>query len=148
MASDPTGGPARGQTTIDFTFGISVFLLIAGLVFTTVPLLVDSTAGEDVTGSVVADRAADRLARDVLAAPGRPSVLNASATRSFFEESPTAVRRTLAVDDGVRVNVTLKNATGRLAVGPTPPEDTDSVYTAQRVVTLAGVRSDLRVSVW
>lgn len=149
MTSAPIpGGPSRGQTTIDFAFGVGVFLLITGLMFATVPALVNSTTGEDVSGSVVADRSADRLARDVLAAPGRPSVLNASATRSFFDESPAAVRRTLAVEGDVHVNVTLANETGRLAVGPTPPDSTDSVYTALRVVTFDGVRSDLRVRVW
>jgi hypothetical protein len=138
----------RAQTTVDFALGTVVFLLAAGTVLAAIPSLVDPAVGRDPASVVVADRAADRLAHDVLAAPERPYVLNESATESFFEGSPATARDRLAVADAVGLNVTLTTGTGRRSLGPAPPEGTNSVYRGRRAVTLDGNHQLLRVSVW
>jgi hypothetical protein len=138
----------RAQTTVDFALGTVVFLLAAGAVLAAVPSLVGPAVEGSSAEMVVADRSADRLARDLLAAPERPYVLNESATESFFEGSTATARDRLAVADGVGLNVTLPNETGQRSVGPAPPEETNSVYQARRVVTLDGEHRALRVSVW
>jgi hypothetical protein len=146
-----TGGehaPERAQTTLDFALGTIVFLLAAGAVLTAVPSLVDPAVGRDPAAAVIADRAADRLTHDVLARPDRPYVLNRSATATFFDGSAATARDRLAVSAGVGLNVTLTNATTQLSVGPAPPERTDSVYPARRIVTVGGEHRQLRVSVW
>lgn len=138
----------RAQTTLDFVTGIVVFVLAVGAVFALVPSLVGPATGQDVSEAVVVDRAADELARDILAEPGRPYVLDGAAVAAFFDDSPATVRDRLAIDDRVHVNVVLTNATDTRSVGPTPPDSTNSVYTARRVVTVGDTNGDLRVRVW
>lgn len=81
----------RGQTTIDFTIGISVFLGVVIVIFLFVPgLLSPFTAGSQ-EETVLADRVADQLVRSTLADPSEPFVLDTDCTRWFFnsgDDSP------------------------------------------------------------
>jgi hypothetical protein len=138
----------RGQTTLDYLFGIGLFILTVGMAFALVPALTGPFLGGSDAGALVADRAADTLTADTLGHPERPGVVNESRVAAFFDQSPAAVHDDLSLDDSITVNVTLTNRHERWAVGPTPPDARDSVYSAWRVIEVNGTRSDLRVVVW
>ena len=78
-------GTDRGQTTLDFAFGVSVFLLTAIFVLTFVPGMLqpfEQSTQEEITA---ANRIATDLAEETLASPDRPYVLDRECTIIFFE---------------------------------------------------------------
>ena len=161
----------RGQTTLDFAVGVSVFLGVVAFAFAFAPTMFAPFASDTGVNSVVADRSADRLTADTLAAsPDDPMILDGSCTRSFFDGSVPADCRytttnlpdTLGLDFTTHVNVTVRNASGvrhlggtRLAAGD-PTTTTAGVVVARRVVLLPGSddaafdreRNRLLVRVW
>jgi|GEM_PF-309748 len=106
----------RGQTTLDFALGASLFLLalIGVLVF------VSGTMQPFIEGSQenigVADRVGDSLAEGLLAQQHTPHVLNAACTVAFFDDtSPSHCRHSganlterVGVKHWKRVNVTMQ----------------------------------------
>lgn len=137
-----------GQTTLDYLFAIGLFVLTVGMAFALVPSITGPFLGGHDAGALVADRAADELTAETLGRSERPGTVNESRVDAFFDNSPSAVHDDLSLSDSVSVNVTLANRHERWAVGPSPPETRDSVYSAWRVVSVDGTRSDLRVVVW
>jgi hypothetical protein len=167
----------RGQTTLDFAVGVSVFLGVVAFAFAFAPTMFAPFDSDTGSNSVVADRSADRLAADVLAAsPDDPSVLDGRCTQGFFNGTvPSDCRyNTTDLDDALgvgattRVNVTIRNESSsrndsairrlggtRLAAGD-PPTTTADVVVARRVVLLPGSddaafpqeRNHLLVRVW
>jgi hypothetical protein len=137
----------RGQTTLDFLVGVSVFLVTVGLVLTFVPGMLDPFTGDREVNALAADRAATDLTTDVLGNPREPYVLNESRVSAFFDPT-TDVNDRLGLDTAVSVNATLTTDTQRWTVGPTPPDRSDSVIAAWRVVEVGGESGDLRVRVW
>jgi len=122
---------SRGQTTIDFAVGTVIFLVIVSFVFLFVGNAVSPFTGNAQDDTVTANRVADKLAGDLLGAPGDPYVLDTNCTRSFFasfdggpvpadcayEDDPLNER--VGVTDRQNLNVTvLGNLTG-------PPTQTD-----------------------
>jgi hypothetical protein len=157
----------RGQTTLDFSVGVSIFLTVVVFTVAFVPSMFapfDSDTGQD---STTADRVADRLARDLLIdAPLTPGVLNDTCTAGFFDADGTvptgcsyaadasALRSVVGVDAPTQVNVTVRNGSGvrtvggtRLAAGEAPNSVADPVV-ASRSVLLDGRQSRLLVRVW
>jgi hypothetical protein len=155
----------RGQTTIDYAIGVSIFLTVVIFTVAFIPSMFgpfDSDAGQD---STTADRVADRLARDLLADGAlSPGELNATCTTGFFNatgSSPagcsadaTNLNSAVGVDNVTQVNVTVRNASGirtvdgtRLAAGQPPNSVADPVV-ASRSVLLDGQQSKLLVRVW
>jgi hypothetical protein len=150
----------RGQTTIDFLVGASVFLLTVGFVFASLPSVFAPFAGGDEATTLAADRAAATLVEDDLAREGRPGVLNATCTRQFFDESlagpcsPAALDAALGLDAPDSVNVTVEEDGSvreldgtALRAGPSPP-DSVGVVVAHRLVTVDGEESHLYVRTW
>ncbi|MFB6113982.1 MAG: hypothetical protein ABEJ58_07765 [Halodesulfurarchaeum sp.] len=138
----------RGQTTLDFLIGTSVFLLAVFGVVLVVPGLVDPFATGMEGQAVTADRVATTLATDDLAGPETPFTLNDTATQHFFTSSEADVRDRLGIADDVHVNVTLTDYGGGMrTVGPTPPEHA-SVTTSWRLVYYKNETADLTVRVW
>lgn len=161
----------RGQTTLDFAVGVSVFLGVVAFAFAFAPTMFAPFDSDTGVNSVIADRSADRLAADALAtSPDDPSVLDGDCTRSFFDGSVPADCRyattdlgdALGVDATTRVNVTIEDDSGvrtlggtRLAAGD-PTTTTADVVVARRVVLLPGgddptfdrERNRLLVRVW
>ncbi|MFC7234481.1 DUF7287 family protein [Halosegnis marinus] len=149
---------ARGQTTLDFAVGVSVFLLTVGFVFLFVPSVF--APFEVVQGTpVTADRAATHLVDGLLAGES-PGALAPACTVGFFADaprpgcpySPGPVSDALGLGDG-SARVTVENGTGvvsyantTLARGPAdvPAEGTVAVRTA----LLDGERYTVRVVVW
>ena len=149
---------ARAQTTIDYTVGVTLFLVVTAFVFAFVPTMFDPFAGEE-GESLVADRAATQLSSDLLSDPATPYALDADCVRDFFEETgddgiPTDCgydTRSLADAVGADATVSL-NATverdGVVSYAAGPPTSGGSVVTAQRFVTIDGRAYRLYVRVW
>ena len=159
--------PGRGQTTLDFSVGVSIFLTVVLFTVAFIPSMFgpfDSDTGNDAT---TADRVADRLANDVLAVDAlSPGVWNEHCATEFFDEDGVVppdcrypddaadLRATVGVDDRTQVNVTVRDESGvrtiagtRLAAGESPSSVADTVV-ARRVVLLGGEQNRLHVRVW
>ncbi|WP_277553135.1 DUF7287 family protein [Halobaculum limi] len=165
----PHGSADRAQTTIDYAIGISVFLLVVAFVFAFAPSLTTPFTNDATDAVVVSDRAADRLAHDLLVDdPTRPTVLNATCTVGFFnttgpdisgdcryDTDASDLKGALAVGSPARtVNVTVVDDTGivgvggtTLAAGPKPPGSAD-ISVSQRAVLLDGRDATVVVRVW
>lgn len=167
----PSTADDRGQTTIDFVVGISIFLLVVAFVVLFVPGIFDPFDGTSRTQA--ADRFAATLANDALGDPATPAALNATCTRSFFEMQnrtdtaadcgfdPTADTVEAALGtDRYSVNVTVFDGAAvaeladpagegsvELSAGP-PVPDNEAVATTRRVVLLDGRTLQLAVRVW
>ncbi|UIO98513.1 hypothetical protein Hbl1158_08035 [Halobaculum sp. CBA1158] len=168
---DAGGDVDRGQTTIDYAIGVSVFLLVVAFVFAFSPSLTAPFTGDATDAVVVADRSADRLANDLLVAdPARPAALDAACTAGFFdttepvgdcryETDASDLTGALGIGSPVRTaNVTLVDGDEirtlgdggnavRLAAGPSPPRGAD-VSVARRAVLLDGSDAIVVVRVW
>lgn len=163
-----TRGRDRGQTILDYSVGVSVFLAAIIFVVAFIPSMFapfdDSTGG----ASSTADRAVDRLTLDVLlTTPRSPGELNETCTTNFFDgtvtpdcrystaaSSPSDLRTVLGLGATTDVNVTVRNAAGirtlggtRLAAGETPSSVANPVV-AKRSVLLAGEQNRVVVRVW
>jgi len=117
----PGGSADRGQSTLDFALGASLFLLalIGVLVFVSGTMQPFNEGSRENIG--VADRVADSLSEGLLAEQGTPHVLNATCTVEFFDDnSPSHCRHSgtnLTERVGIKhwklVNVTMQaNMTG------------------------------------
>jgi hypothetical protein len=117
----PGASADRGQSTLDFGLGASLFLLalIGVLVFVSGTMQPFNEGSRENIG--VADRVADSLSEGLLAEEATPHVLNATCTVEFFDDnSPSYCRHSgtnLTERVGVKhwklVNVTMQaNVTG------------------------------------
>ncbi len=156
----------RGQTLPDFALGIAIFLLTITVIVTFVPQL--TLPFDEQEQSVVAERIANDLHKDLLAEGGAPSLLNESRTVSFFETEPTTDR--LGVASTYSINITLRDAPSdaresavfceengsiaecnggsKLTAGPPIPRDDRSVSTARAGVFTEQTDAVLEVRVW
>jgi len=75
----------RGQTTLDFAVGVSVFLLTAIFVLTFVPGMLEPFEESTQEEISAADRIATELVEETLASPERPNLLDRECTVIFFE---------------------------------------------------------------
>lgn len=138
----------RGQTTLDFLIGVSIFLLVVSVAFTTVPGILDPFSGSRAASPIVADSAANQLAREELAKANEPYVLDSDEVEDFFGQTESQVKDDLALGSTVSVRVKLVSPSTTRTVGDTPPTESNSVYAAWRVVTIGGEQANLRVEVW
>lgn len=151
------GRDRRAQTTIDFATGAGIFLLTVAFVVSFVPMAFEPFTGTE-TRPIVADRAANQLAGDLLGDPGDPYVLDEACTDAFFAGDPPTDCRygdgdpatALGLASGTHVNVTLeRDGTVVLATGETLADTgSTNAITAQRVVSYDGRRHRLFVRVW
>lgn len=180
----------RGQTTLDFAVGMSVFLLTVAFVVSFVPTMFqpfDASGGSEI---VTGDRVADHLGRRLLIADVEPFVLGVPCTSDFFElsgspaeSSPSSCRFDgttlnerlgLAADANVNVQLLGEDADGDgspdllcddgngnidesgdtpscatvFEAGSTPPDGTDSVVVARRVISIQNRDATLLVRTW
>ncbi|MFC4356878.1 hypothetical protein ACFO0N_02820 [Halobium salinum] len=168
------GGTNRGQSTLDYAVGVSIFLVTVAGVVTFVPGMLDpfDSTQEDVGR---ADRLAESLAADLLVAdPTEPYRLDGDCAREFFDaegdgaggldcrfgtDASDLGAALHAEGSGVRVTVEGPDGVvdadfdgdgtddGSLAAGPTPPSS-GNVAVAQRAVSYDGETYRLLVSVW
>ncbi len=164
---------ARGQTTLDFAIGISVFIAIIVFVFAFVPGILSpfTTAGERHTVQV--NRVADSLSQDRLGSSSEPYDLDRETTVDFLGLDDDTLAEDLDLPPGTKINVSILGdpetdtpesevqqlcwqggalvevpCNQRLARGPAPPPENDATISARRVVNLAGEGVILRVVVW
>jgi len=121
----------RGQTTIDYAIGVSIFLVVVAFVFTMVPNLFTPyesgiQSGQPVQAERFAGRTYDAITYD-------NGTLNASAYDDFFTgNGESALRDSLGANATTDVNVTvIRDGTTVHAVGPPP---TRAFASATRVV--------------
>jgi len=155
----------RGQTTLDYSVGVSIFLTVVIFTVAFIPSMFGPFDSDTGNSATTADRVADRLASDVLAVDARsPGVWNESCTEGFFNGTPpsgcnyandaSSLRSVVGVDDVTQVNVTVENESGIQSINGTPLAAGDSQTTvsdavvAKRAVLLGGEQSRLYVRVW
>lgn len=78
----------RGQTTLDFAIGVSIFLLSVAFVLTFVPGMVQPFTANPQEEMSVADRVATQLVQEMLAGTD-PYVLDTDCTVEFFRTDAT-----------------------------------------------------------
>lgn len=111
-----SGRPSRGQTTIDFTIGISIFLAVVLFVFLFVPGILEPFTGSAQEETVSTNRVADQLTKGMIGSPRQPYVLEEYCTVQFFNNSSASgcnfeskpVERQFGFDpDRQNVNITV-----------------------------------------
>ncbi|WP_277541701.1 DUF7287 family protein [Haloarcula laminariae] len=116
-----SGSGERGQTTLDFAIGISVFLAVLLFIFLFIPGILSPFTESAQDETVSSNRVADQLATGTLASPSDPYALDSYCTVTFFEGDATGcpfqnapLEEQLGVATGnQRVNVSLRgNLTG------------------------------------
>lgn len=78
-------GQSRGQTTLDFAFGMSIFLAVVLFIFMFVPGILDPFTAGVQSETVTTNRVADELTHGLLGDTARPKVLNRTCTVRFFD---------------------------------------------------------------
>jgi len=105
----------RGQTTLDFSVGMGLFIISLIFVLTFVPGILDPfTAGTQEETTAV-DRVADELSQRLLGNATEPYKLDVDCTRTFFQSgtvgdcpfSGTELTERLSIEDTKNVNVTI-----------------------------------------
>lgn len=150
----------RGQSTIDYAIGVSLFLMAVLFIFMFVPSLFQPFTGTQ-NKVIVTDRAANQLVEDTLIQDDNPqrSVLDRECTQLFFEqmnganpahpddcrfnETTNSINVILGLQDIHDVNVTIEGSSESsgivtldgttLKTGDESPEQGD-VVASQRVV--------------
>lgn len=104
---------ARGQTTLDFAIGVSVFLAVIVFVFAFVPGILAPFTSASERHTVEVGRVADSLTQDALGSPKHPYVLDTTCTIDFFNGTASGPcgftsdpLQNLNLDSGTEVNVT------------------------------------------
>jgi hypothetical protein len=108
--------PARGQTTIDFAVGMSIFLLALAFVFVFVPGMLEPFDAGTQSETVTVNRVADDLTQRTLGNASQPYKLSSRCTRGLFEDSPPTdcrysdgtMAERVGVSQRVPVNVTIR----------------------------------------
>lgn len=148
---------SRGQTTLDFAFGVGLFILVVAFVFAFVPSMLDPFSGTGQSERVIADRLASQLSEGMLVTtPAHPYILDTTCTNAFFDDtSPSQCRfdgatlhERLGLSERYQVQVTLTQNGKSRNIGLNPPKGSDSVAAARRVVIVDGNEATLTVEVW
>lgn len=147
----------RGQTLIDYSLGIGLFLVSVAIVLTFIPsILAPFSAPIDDSVATRADRSAETLTY-ALSTNGQPNILNTTDTRDFFQTMGDAddLREYLGLARTSEINVTIHDpATEKIhSVGATPlaagdPKPNQPIAASSRIVTLGDEVYRLTVRVW
>lgn len=111
-------GRDRGQTTLDFAIGISIFVLVILFVFLFVPNLLEPFNSGSQEETVGVNRVADELSQRILGSSQEPYILNATCTAAFFDDRAPddcnfesgSIEEQLDLELRNRVNVTVTKA--------------------------------------
>ncbi|MFB6178313.1 MAG: hypothetical protein ABEI77_01155 [Halorientalis sp.] len=114
----PAARRARGQTTLDFATGMSVFLIILIAVLLFIPGSLEPFTKGAQDNIVVSNRIGDELSEGLLGNPGQPQIANTTCTIAFFENrtppgggcqfTGQTLQERIGVRDWQYVNVTLQ----------------------------------------
>jgi len=110
------GHNSCGQTTLDFAFGMSIFIAVVLFIFLFVPgILEPFTAGVQ-EETVTTNRVADELTHGMLGSTRTPTVLNRTCTVGFFESAAISgchyhgtgtLAERVGIDEDQHLNVTV-----------------------------------------
>jgi hypothetical protein len=157
----------RAQTTIDFTIGVTLFLVTLTVVFAFLPIPTPGGTTTD-TSTASIDRIANTLTGTELVKHGAPTgTLDATCTAAFFNNTDTEhipddcrftttnLTELTGLDAGHETHITItQNETVRtvnavaLTRGSPPRPDDENIATARRVVTINGDAHRLTIKVW
>jgi hypothetical protein len=168
----------RGQTSIDFVVGMSVFLLTVAFVVAFLPGVFEPFTASGAGDTLASDRTASLLAEQLLADPANPTVVDSACAAEFFDvegdgaggvascqftTDAADLDAALGLGPGTTVNVTIEeggrilriyeNGTvhpdGDIHLAAGPePPEAESVVVSRRVVLLDDSDRDLYVRVW
>ena len=102
----------RGQTTLDFAIGISVFLAVVITIFTFAPGILTPFTVTGQSDAVTVDRTADYLVQDGLGNPDEPYKLDRGCTIAFFDRAADERPDDPFADDCRYENATLNDQLG------------------------------------
>jgi hypothetical protein len=108
----------RGQTTLDFAIGISLFLAVVVFVFLFIPgLLSPFTTGAQ-ADTVTTNRIADKVTKGMLGSPRQPYTINEHCTVTFFDgdDAPSRCSGDWASGDDVETQAGLDSTRQSLNV--------------------------------
>lgn len=127
----------RGQTTIDFTVGVSVFLLTLALVFAFLPTLFEPFSDRGAAGqSAQAERAADFLVDDLSVDDSSNELAGDAVDRVRANDSSSALSNWVGLDETLTsINVTIADSDGNSVADAGAEYNGQSSATASRVVT-------------
>lgn len=162
MKSDThTSRASRGQSTIDYAIGVTLFISTVAFVLGYTPVMLDPFVTGDQDTAAAADRVVEHLAGDALVADGAPPArLSVSCTNDFFAGqfppsdpdcgyAGSSLRDAVGLDDRRRLNVTLeREGTAVRAVGESTPSTGTPLTTASRLVFYDDQTLQLVVRVW
>jgi hypothetical protein len=167
----------RGQTTLDFATGVSVFLLTVLFVFLFIPGTLAPFTQSAQEETVATNRVADLLTQQVLADADEPYVLDGECTIELLTGGPGAgcgfdgatLPARLDISEDQSVNITMRgdgtngvlywdSATDRVTdsncgscvafrAGERPP-NSGSTVTARRIVSVDGTTAAVEVRMW
>ena len=76
---------SRGQTTLDFAIGMSIFLAVVIFIFLFIPGILSPFTQGSQADTASSNRVADQLANGALGSPSEPYVLDRFCTVQFFQ---------------------------------------------------------------
>lgn len=164
---------SRGQTTIDYAIGASIFMFVVGGVLLFIPTIFEPLSTSTTTNALVADQTATHITKQLLNSGETTATLDAVCTAAFFGQNTTlddkcefdtssSTREMVGVSDSTDISITITNSQ---PVGDSSPitqefegneyklaraTDTDQQNTAiaTRIVSLNGDQYRLTVEVW
>jgi len=98
----------RGQTTLDFAIGISIFLAVLIFIFLFIPGVLSPFTESTQEETVASNRIADQLAKGMLASPSEPYVLDRYRTVEWLNNSDSSLESDLGLDqnrDNLNVSI-------------------------------------------
>lgn len=118
----------RGQTTLDFAIGISLFVVVMLFVFLFVPNLFHpfNSGSQEETAAV--SRVADELSQRMLGSIDDPYILNSTCTVRFFDNEPAGTCNFDGTTVDEQFNLELRNHVNVTVTSPehiniTSPDD-------------------------
>lgn len=164
---------SRGQTTIDYAVGASIFLFVVGGVLLFIPTIFEPLSTSTTTNALVADQTATHLTTQVLNNGETTATLDAVCTAAFFGQNAalddeckfdatTPTRDIVGVSGSTDISISITETRPTGAPSPITQEfegaayelsrSTDTGYQnaaiATRIVSLNDNRYQLTVEVW
>lgn len=140
----------RGQTTIDYVVGVTIFLLTIALVFAFIPASFQPLETDWGGKAMESDRAISHLAGTELAKdPQKPFVLDQSKTAAFFARPDANLSEDVGLPADAGTNLTIQTNESNIIHrrGQSLP-GSGSVVTAKRSVLLDNTQYRLVIRVW
>lgn len=140
----------RGQTTLDYLVGVTIFLLTIALIFAFIPASFEPLETDWGAKAMESDRAISHLAGTELAKDSqKPFILDQSKTNTFFSRPDANLSEDIGLPSTAHVNLTIqKNESNVIHRRGQPRPASGSVVTAKRSVLLDGSQYRLVIRVW